>query len=484
LQKTTIPHSSLQNINYQDANLLMSLTPLSHSVVALSDAFHLHNPLFIKDIKALVVLNGFDCIVTTRRKTSILNSAVPSIHVLPISKCEIVGIVRFCQIKGNGSISLIIDDGSGAIDAIFWTEVYSLNENTPCSVGDLVRVRGNINVLSLEEKRFVDIEGKSYEGRTAVREIYVTALQSLEDTNEEALHWLICMQFKMRLQSTVNEDLNCSKENSIETELDIFQNVLTIPVRNGLETFQVLPNEIQNQISSQDCDIDTAATNDWFLVKYYGKSCKCRMEYKDIFIYCFCIATKDENDPEFMFRDALLEFLMKLEAIVKPKISIKDNTTGTDSNENDILKDGAPSCIQFNFSGVYQNPYLQSIAMQVTKTRTDENNIVLRLFKSTFRALRKDGIIYLNDVNHDIYLLLTRDSVLVPTMISQLIAEEQFEFQLDMSSFARNMKDIPKLPYYMESLPHSKLQLVRRLAAIKRKEMDLQVEDEQHDDFS
>lgn len=459
----------------------MSLTPLSHSVVALSDAFHLHNPLFIKDIKALVVLNGFDCIVTIRSKTSISDSAVPSIHVLPVSKCEIVGVVRFCQIKSNGSISLIIDDGSGAMDAIYWADAFSLNENVPCSVGDLVRIRGNINVLSLEEKRYVEIEGKPYEGRTAVREIYVTALQLLEDTNEEALHWIICMQFKMRLRYTVHEYRNHSKENSNETEFDIFQNDLIIPVRNGLETFQVLPIEIQKQITSQDCGIDTAANNDWFLVKYYGRSCNCRMEYKEKLLYCHCIATKDENDPEYMFRDALLEFLMKLEDIVKTKISIQDNTPGTISNENDILKDGPPSCIQFEFSRVFQNPYLQSVAMQVTKTRTDGNNNVLPLFKSTFRALRKDGIIYLNDVKNDIYLLLTRDSVLVPTMINQLIAEEQFEFQLDMSSFANNTKDIYKLPYYMESLPHSKLQLVRRLAAMERREMDLQVEDEQHD---
>lgn len=450
---------------------MTSLTPLSHCIVALSDAYHQYNPLLIKDIKELVVLNGFDCILTFRRKVDISDSTVPSIHVLPVSKCEIVGIVRYCQIKGNGRINLIIDDGSGVIDAIFWADTFSLNENIPCSVGDLVRLRGNINVLSLEEKRAIVIDGKSYEGRTAIREIYVTSLRPLEDNNEEVLHWLQCLQFQSRL------DLNHSKEKSEETDWSLFQDILDAPVRNGLETFQLLPQEIQNQIASQDNNVDTTGNKDWYLVKYYGRGCKCRMEYKEKLLYCHCIASKVENDENFVFRDALLNFLLQLELMVKTNNSIDTNAPENDSYGKGTLKDN-PSCIQFEFSGVFQNPLLQSIAKQVTKTSTDGNNHILRLFKTTFRALRKDGIVYLHDPKEDIYLLLSRDSVLVPTLINQLIAEEQFAFQLEINSSSLVMQNVSKLPSYMESLPHDKLQLVRRLAAMERKEMDLKFDNE------
>jgi hypothetical protein len=444
----------------------MSLTPLSHFIIALSDAYHQYNPFFIKDIKELVVLNGFDCILTIRRKAVTSDCAIPYIHVLPVSKCELVGIVRYCRIRGNGSISLIIDDGSGVIDTIFWTDTFSLNENIHCSVGDLVRLRGNINVLSLKEKRTIVIDGKSYEGRTAIREIYITSLRLLEDTNEEALHWLQCLQFRKRL------DINNSGENSEEDLFSLSENILNLPVLNGLETFHLLPNDIQNQILSQENNTDNTASKDWHLVKYYGRSCKCSMKYKEKLLYCHCIASKDENDEKFVFRDALLELLIQLELIEKIKSSKNTDAAETNSYAGDTFKDH-PSCIQFEFSGIFQNPYLQSIAKKVTKTTTDGNNNVLRLFKSTFRALRRDGIVYLHDVKDDIYLLLSRDSVLVPTLINQLIAEEQFQFQLEMSSSTRSMQNVSKIPSYMESLPHNKLQLVRRLAAMERKKMDL-----------
>jgi hypothetical protein len=43
--------------------------PLSHSLIALSTAFHEYNPLFISTFHSLLLLNGVDCIITKERST-------------------------------------------------------------------------------------------------------------------------------------------------------------------------------------------------------------------------------------------------------------------------------------------------------------------------------------------------------------------------------------------------------------------------------
>lgn len=443
----------------------MSLNPLSPCLVALSDTYHQYNPLFIVDIQSLVVLNGFDCIVTR-------SSSSNAIHLLPVSKCEIVGIVRYCQVKSNGSVSLIIDDGSGMIDAIFWSDMHTLNENEPFTIGEAIRIRGNINVLSLHAKQIIHLDGKIYEGREGVREVYISSFQQVFDANEEISHWAMCLLFRKRLQNSIDgkNGFNCSKLS--ETATCITNPMLIVPVLNGLETYHLLPAVVKDQLSLDESNLNIYECRDWFVVKYYGRGCKCNHLYKDKLLYCHCLASKDDNDPDFMFRDAVLNTLLHLENILKlDESSSSVNKYGTVASEIINKSMNVPSCLKFEFSHLLRNQSLQLVANKVLETSKISNTSIHRLFSSTFRCLRKDGVVYLQDQNNDTYLLLSADSVLIPTVKNQLISEEQLDFELGMSSLATNSQSFSKLPNYMESLPYKKLQLIRRLAGIERKKM-------------
>lgn len=430
-------------------------------MVALSDAYHQYNPLFIRDIKALLVLNGFDCIVTSCYSSDAVDGNNSSaVHLLPVSKCEIMGIVRYRQVKSNGSISLILDDGSGVIDAIFWSDIHTVNENTPFAVGETVRVRGNINVLSLNEKKIVYLDGQKYEGREGVREIYISSFQRVIEPNEEVAHWVLCLLFRKRLQDTTD----------CRNEMNFDNHMLYAPVLNGLETYNILPASMKEQVSLDECYVNTSQGQEWFFVKYYGRGCRCNLSYKDKLLYCHCLATKDMNDPDFVFRDALLETLLHFEQALKVEsLSSTSNNNGANVSEMTDESKVVPSCLQFEFSGILRCHSLQLLAKEVLQASDNLYYNIHKLFSSAIRCLRKDGVLYLQDERKDIYILLSADSVLIPTVKNQIISEEQLDFELSMNSLRSNTHPVSKLPNYMESLPYKKLQLVRRLAGIERK---------------
>lgn len=202
--------------------------PLSHSLIALSTAFHEYNPLFISTFHSLLLLNGVDCIITKERSTSEqgageelltkesssdqgageelhddddddnarpgqekdLRTPPPLLlvhYILPISKCKIVGTIVYYHYKSNNSVAIVIDDGTGHCDCIGWSiqelllvpaaaqdrHDHSNHQEDAmgrCQVGDIVEVQGAIKVLSLEKKIMVQHMMEHADGATNVYE--------------------------------------------------------------------------------------------------------------------------------------------------------------------------------------------------------------------------------------------------------------------------------------------------------------------------
>lgn len=418
--------------------------------------------MLIHTLHSLVLLNGVDCILT--KLPSQNHPRVPvhlHVHVLPISKCEILGIIQYCQYKANGSVNLIIDDGTGLCDCIGWID--DSEEMDQYRVCDLVRISGAIRVLSLKEKSMVNVEGILYEGWTCMRELHVHSMNMEKERNMEAVHWLHCLQFRKRIGVSIG-----IKEQGKELqEMNGQSQIMNTPVCNGLETFNMLPEDAKNQILSSRGTEDSFVRlegDEYFLAKYYGRDCRCDMKYKAALLYCHCLATKEPLDPGFKFRDSLLETLLEMELLSGSgagEASNEGRTVGAD------LRDGN-NILEFSYVTVFQHPQLQDVAEEIVSNTKDPNINLRRLFTNTFRHLRNDSVVYLTDPNADTYLLMSKDRVLLPAVQRIEIEKDQWEYRLKMTG--KQSKDPPRIPKFLESVSSAKLWLVKRLVARQRKQ--------------
>jgi len=244
---------------------------LNHCSVSLSPQYNTYTPMLIGDIHRLELIDGIDCIVSPPCHALKLNSGSTSQpmdqpicdtddtnsnyvmqnenhahvltthhpsdrYILPISKCDIRGIVVAVAKSGRGSTlscRYVIDDGSGLIDCVSWEndEIHGyyrwyqqkhahLNSydcdalimppsHLRAEVGETVRVLGKLKILRVgdyDESSSMEVNGIYRKRSSCVRQLTIMTIENcshpknlIDATNEEVLHWLKCIHFGRRM---------------------------------------------------------------------------------------------------------------------------------------------------------------------------------------------------------------------------------------------------------------------------------------------
>jgi len=181
-------------------------------------------------------------------------------RILPLSKCELIGIVTYVHEKSNRSTHYIVDDGTGSIDCVSWNTndadynnaivfpvkyrlLPTMTNMSPLSscvtgweedgtgnssgevrVGDMVRILGwmkcvavlggvgsavssspNLTTVVSVNNGNSNNETTVWETRQCVREVHIHKIQRMDkDTFDcETVHWLKCLQFSRRVRNSV-----------------------------------------------------------------------------------------------------------------------------------------------------------------------------------------------------------------------------------------------------------------------------------------
>lgn len=423
----------------EDPSALM----FDESNVGLSPAYWSHVPLTIRQVHELSLLNGIHCHIRTPTATTCnASSSSASVSVLPLSKCELVGIIVAVEQRGlDAGVVYVIDDGTGVIDCLHWqddgdamglppllltTPLASNNNITGSlggllSVGTLVRVLGRIECAAVSTAPIRDggrhatgPSGHTLTTRSCLREIHASLVVDANDADGrptlggedlESQHWKRCAQA-----------LDPAKLHSPD------------------EVIHLLGPDIAQQISER-ASLPAVDDSDgaW---RVFGSRCTCNLVYKDFLLYCHCQATVEPLDPDFVYRDALLKALLDAEhALVQQGQS---QTTH-------------PAPLRFQFRAVMEDANLISVAQTVFPSSSSSRQA---LILATFRALRKDGILYLLDQASDTYLLVSKDRVLKPYI--ETITSN------DIERGAERVRMRREPPAFLDRVPKQRLQYIRR----------------------
>jgi hypothetical protein len=343
-------------------------------------------------------------------------------------------------------------------------------------VGNIVQVQGAIKLLSLLKQKMVQIDDANvYEGWLCFRELQIHSMHKVTTMDDETLHWLSCLQFQKRI-GLVDKGI----ETGAGDKMNLQGKLMHVPVLNGLETLQSLPQDEQHFICSLIggcCSEDHSPMISLFkdqyerlFAQYYGRNCKCELMYKDVLLYCHCLATKEPLDPHFVFRDALLMKLVEMEKDIVEKDDVrKDKEYDVDSFLND---DKPVKRLEFQYSVVFCDKQLNDLAKEIVSTTKDPGINLKRLFTNTFRHLRNDGVVYLLDDRTDSYLFMSKDNVLLPGIIQHEIENDQWNYQhkiLKGTLASSSNISPPQLPEFLKrTLSSAKLRLLQRLAKRQR----------------
>jgi hypothetical protein len=345
-------------------------------LVGIAPNFWAHVPMTISGVNDLKLVNGIHCWA----------SADGNYHV-PISKCELVGCVVNATVRSSDeSILYVLDDGTGLIDCLVWAnntenDIFHLPsltlnhhsdkiESKDIGLGDIVRVFGKIQCVTIQGEH--DNQNETF----VVREIQASLVERVDGPNDEARHWNACAE---------REELMARDPTQF----------------NALGYLKLLGPQITAQVKArQHLPAMDDMLGEW---RIFGTSCTCDLDYKANLLYCHCLAKVEPLDPQFIFRDALLNHLLGVQATHAKKLV-------------------------FPYKGIKINPKLRAVASRVlstsnTKEAEPESNmkiLVDRILLNTFRALRNDGILHLANMNSDQYLLISRKWVLEPYVRREL----------------------------------------------------------------
>ena len=450
-------------------------------------------------LHSLKLLNGVDCYVFTNPNTNDKNDnddnddnnddnddkdSSQTQIIIPITRCELVGIIVNITNRSNGAIMYLLDDGTGFMDCLTWrnddpNDPYHLpqqhHHSTNANIihlGDLVRVRGKIKCLG---RYHSDLD---MDQNQMVREIHIFTIEKMSQSMDwdcESVHWMKCIQFQTRVCHSEMDNKH------ILTGANVLQFLGT-----NMESF------IQNYNNDSWYESNYTVTDDK-QTKTNKSTCNCHCPHKEQLLYCHCIATKIDLDPNFIFRDALLSHLLTSE----------QNTNNIDINarynhpfyKNSSLKHIKP--LFFQYKTILSNSHLLEIAMRIvttsdiphdnkeqqsistfTKKCKDTNQqtnhiqtSALRrsLYMNTFRALRKDGILSLLDVDKDEYILLTRHTVLLPLLkIFMNNHKSKYEQQGDYMDSIATKKPMAQVKHllsqyeFLNNVPIAKMQFLQK----------------------
>ena len=254
---------------------------------------------------------------------------------------------------------------------------------------------------------------------------------------------------------------------------------------------------------------------------YFGRQCKCHKKKKSSslnvagymceLLYCHCKAKKERLDKQFKFRDALLIKLLEMESIYC-EMTNKEHRNDNDNNDTQVIhhhskdtkdtKDtnenvkyanvqtekNATNSFQFKYNTIYENEELQSIAKEIVSQSSDPNTNIRCLYINTFQHLRSDGILYLADVETDMYVLLSKTQVLIPTITKMIIKEERDKYkttvrlqhQCDSSGSSHSIvgnnidsSEVWTIPSFVYKIPERKFRLLKKIVDLNRNQTDI-----------
>lgn len=327
-------------------------------LVGLSPSFWAHIPIEIKSLQRDV----------KPTKTSAL---IYRGH--PVSKCKLVAWIVSTDHKSESHF-YVVDDGTGLIDVLHWTEdeelvppllVATISESPIATKphqyypGDMVTIYGKIQFN----------EGKI--------EVHSTTIMNANG-DDERRHWNSCKAPELTSPQFVLEKLG-----------------------------RTISDQIRDQTNLPSADDSVG------LWRLFGVHCPCEVGglIKEDLLYCRCIATPEALDPMLCFRWALLNLLLR-------------------------MQETSEEPLQFPFSLVANEA---SLVSELPNTNIDG------IIRGTFKALRRDGILYLCDKDADIYALITKSRVLEPFVTKTM------------------NKFVNEKPAFLEHVPKTKLQIVRRI---------------------
>jgi hypothetical protein len=420
------------------------------------------------------------------------------------------GCIMYILDDGTGLIDIVhyIDDDFHSLPSLLGQTDFNV-ANTVFEPGDMVKVFGRIQCVAINQRFGANQQQQTISipaigsvesnntpvlnssacentrtfsvitGKSVTREIHASLIIPLvtiannrsralsNSIDQEYEHWMNCVRFLLGESSKNNSQ--CSK-----AELPLLNNALDVLPALGPDLFtQVLERtSVPSTIGLNDTSDDTLHA--WRL---FGTQCQCpNSVLKCQLLYCHCIASQPDItiDPNLRFRDALLMKLVEAEAaftatLPRPK-SVEeiwnDIVDEVDVNERRYH-------FHFQYSSIVGDDEIHQIAREETQksisTSTTTNRVdgemvhklepacnVQKIIRSTVRALRNDGIIYLVDANTDTYMLMSRIGVLEPHIRTKLAIKK-----LSVESRARHYEVIPQ-PAYIKSIPRSRLEYVRR----------------------
>lgn len=495
-----------------DPYLLQSYTGAEAFLVGISPTYWAHVPMLIRQVRQdLKLVHGVHCLLwkdtqnpppdddnhdtvnMDHDEATTVSRSSPLYKVIPISKCKLVGTIVCVERKGNGSTLYVIDDGTGLMDCLHWEQDDDDGGALPSLTGRegsllrlrlqpgvLVQVWGRIHCVatttvaetatdpSVFLLRTTSIVGSSNDAAEAavegtcngnvppcsgvratavtggVREIHVNRIAAVTATSRgkpwslldsESQHWLDCIQ---KQQSA-----------TLWNALDI------LPMLGP-----VIGQQVANLTNLPSAD-DTIGA--WRL---FGRHCTClptSVIVRDL-LYCHCIATPlpgNNMDLDFKYRDSLLEKLLLMEEAHSAALLSFPALESNDDPSVDEVRH-----LRFQYRMVVMDEQLNQIALQQIQSamgiehqpsgqpeqQQPQQQHVQQLVRSTFRALRKDGILYLLDVDSDTYLLISRQCVLEPHLRRSMACSDASA----RTRFHANR------PLYLSAVPRARMQLVRR----------------------
>jgi len=344
----------------------MSMPSIDLSTVGISPYYWSHVPMTVQQLNELKLVDGIFCWSNGDQQ------------YVPIMKCLLVGCIVSRKVRASDEALLyVIDDGTGLIDCYAWaktsddlyhlpvlTRRKSTNQSAEenCRLGDIVRIFGKIQCVAAI--RDMDV---------VVKEVQISLIDRVVGSqwDIEMKHWKACID----------------REESMIRDPNSF---------TAVKYLNVLGTTISTQVSERRMLPSRHDTNEEWRV--FGLSCSCHLPYKMDLLYCHCIADVERMDPQFIFRDTLLDHLLQLQSTQRQ------------------------NPLRFLYVDIKDIPHLRQVASNIIEAnegrqaQTDmmKNLQIDSLFKNTFRRLRDDGILYLLNKTHDQYILITRRWVLEP----------------------------------------------------------------------
>jgi hypothetical protein len=478
----------------QDHHPLEGCTGVEAFLAGISPTFWAHIPLLIGQIHNDLMLmeNGVNCLVTfptgsthnrdvdssMMEHANVCANVYP--RVIPISKCKLVGTIVYSERKSNGCVNYVVDDGTGLIDCLHWDAENDDFEGLPpltgqrdpeCEIfapGAVVRVMGRIQCVAVDGSLSAEFELPAHQGSndgqmvsttcrcfvSVVREVHASVVEPVRALSRanphsldcEARHWMDCIRTQQR---------HLHQEQLSRTGGPIGTTLLS-----PLDVLEILGTNISEQVAERN-NLPSAddSTGLWRL---FGLNCRCNNPLiQEALLYCHCIATPEGLDKDFAFRDRLLEMLLHAErlkigstASEFPELETQ-KLDDNDDTELDVHTDDHSNHFQFSYRDIIRNDELNQVAAAQMEKLGQEPALAQQLRRSTFRALCKDGILFLLRPEDDSYMLVSRTHVLEPHVKRGMTCE----------SSAERTRFFSARPEYLQAVPRERILFVRRCLA-------------------